>query len=248
MDPTLKSGTMSNRREIVDGKILAVDAEDRARALAMFDVSRETTERLDCFIDLLLTWQRHTNLVGASTIPSLWTRHVADSLQLLAIAPKAQKSTAPVWVDLGTGGGFPGLVIACALAETPGACIHLIESSSKKARFLRDAVRATYAPAIVHEDRIETVASKLAASADVVTARALAPLSDLLALVAPFIEKGAQALLMKGQDVDIELTAATKYWNVVADIVPSKTSPSGRILAVRGLERREMPRSGVSPS
>jgi 16S rRNA (guanine527-N7)-methyltransferase len=248
MDPMLKSGTMSNRREIVDGKFFAVDAEDRARALAMFDVSRETTERLDRFIDLLLTWQRHTNLIGASTIPSLWTRHVADSLQLLALAPNAQKSTAPVWVDLGTGGGFPGLVIACALAETPGARIHLIESSSKKARFLRDAVRETAAPAIVHEGRIETVAPKLASTADVVTARALAPLSELLALVAPFIEKGAQALLMKGQDVDIELTTATKYWNVVADIVPSKTSPSGRILMVRRLGKREMPRSGFSPS
>src|ERR1700734_3896119 len=159
MDPTLKSGTMSNRRETVDGKVLAVDAEDRARALAMFNVSRETTERLDRFIDLLLTWQRHTNLGGGSTIPSLWTRHVADSLQLLAIAPKTQKSTAPVWVDLGTGGGFSGLVIARALAESPRACIPVIESSSKKARFLRDAVRATHAPAIVHEGRIEAVAS-----------------------------------------------------------------------------------------
>jgi len=219
-------------------KTYAAAAEDRARALAMFDVSRETTARLDRFVSLLLTWQCHTNLIGSSTIPSLWMRHIADSLQLLELAPKPQKSSAPVWVDLGTGGGFPGLVIACALAERPGACVHLIESNTKKASFLREAVRETGAVAVVHGSRIEEMAPTLAPIADVVTARALAPLNELLALVAPFIEKGAQALLSKGQDVDIELTEATKYWNIVADTVPSKTSPAGRILIVRELARR----------
>jgi 16S rRNA (guanine527-N7)-methyltransferase len=217
------------------------DLEDRARTLATYDVSRETAERLDRFVSLLLTWQRHTNLIGPSTIPVLWTRHIADSLQLLdLVAPDAQKSTAPVWVDFGTGGGFPGLVIACVFAERLGARIHLIESNTKKATFLREAVRETGAPAIVHAGRIEDMGAALAATADVVTARAVAPLNDLLALVAPFVKKGAQALLPKGQDVDAELTEATKYWNIVADVVPSKTSPDGRILVVRRLARHQM--------
>src|ERR1700704_5018950 len=113
-------------------------ASDRARALALTPVSRETSERLDRFVELLLTWQRTTNLIAASTIPHLWTRHVADSLQLLELAPDAR-----VWIDLGSGGGFPGLVIACALADKPGALIHLVESNAKKAAFLREAQRVT---------------------------------------------------------------------------------------------------------
>ncbi len=104
-------------------------------------VSRETSERLDRFVELLLTWQRRINLIAPSTIPQLWTRHVADSLQLLELAPDAR-----VWVDLGAGGGFPGLVIACALAGRTGALVHLVESNAKKAAFLREAVRVTGCP------------------------------------------------------------------------------------------------------
>src|SRR5712672_3570963 len=125
---------------------------DRARALALTPVSRETLQRLDRFVALLLTWQQHTNLIATSTVPHLWTRHVADSLQLLAIAPDAK-----IWIDLGSGGGFPGLVLACALADVPGACVHLVESTGKKATFLREAVRVTGAPATVHAARIENV-------------------------------------------------------------------------------------------
>ena len=112
-------------------------AEDRARALELTPVSRETSERLDRFVDLLLDWQRRVNLIAPSTEPVLWTRHIADSLQLLALAPEAR-----VWADLGTGAGFPGLVIACALADSPGALVHLVESNSKKIAFLREAARA----------------------------------------------------------------------------------------------------------
>jgi 16S rRNA (guanine527-N7)-methyltransferase len=115
----------------------------------------------------------------------------------------------------------------------------LIESNAKKAAFLRDAVRESAAPGIVHADRIETLGPALAPMADFVTARAVAPLRDLCALIAPILEKGAQALLPKGQDLDTELTDATKYWNIEAEIVPSKTSPSGRILIVHGLSRRK---------
>jgi len=211
---------------------------DRAQALAMFDVSRETSARLDRFVNLLLAWQAHTNLISRSSISSLWTRHVADSLQLLELA-KPPPSKPPVWLDLGSGGGFPGIVIACALADTPGACVHLVESTAKKAAFLRDAVRETGAPGIVHTGRIEVLGPKLGSAADFITARALAPLPELCTLIAPILKKGAQAILPKGQDLDTELTEATKYWNIETEIVPSKTNPTGRILIVRGLSKRK---------
>jgi 16S rRNA (guanine527-N7)-methyltransferase len=213
-------------------------ANDRAHALALFDVSRETSARLDRFVNLLLAWESHTNLISRSSVRSLWTRHIADSLQLLELG-KSPPSERPVWLDLGSGGGFPGIVIACALADVPGACVHLVESTAKKAAFLREAVRATGAPGIVHATRIEVVGRTLGREADFITARALAPLPQLCALIAPILKKGAQALLPKGQDLATELTEATKYWNIQAEIIPSKTSPRGRILIVRGLSKRK---------
>jgi|SRR5262249_804677 len=209
---------------------------DRERVLAMFDVSRETAARLDRFVALMLTWQHRVNLISPSTITSLWTRHVADSLQLLQLTNP--HINPPVWLDLGSGGGFPGVAIACALADVPGACVHLVESNMKKAAFLREAVRESRVPGIVHPVRIETLAPELGASARYVTARALAPLPDLLALIAPLLKKGAKALLLKGRDLDLELTEATKYWNIDAYQVPSKTDESGRILVVRTLSER----------
>src|SRR3954451_4935665 len=118
---------------------------DKAAALALTPVSPETEARLDAYVDLLLQWQARTNLVASSTLPQLWTRHIADSLQLLALAPDAK-----TWIDLGSGGGFPGLVLACALAERAGAAVHLVERNAKKAAFLREALRITGAPAIIH--------------------------------------------------------------------------------------------------
>ena len=218
---------------------VAIDLrEDRESALAMFDVSRETIARLDRFVDLLLNWQRRTNLIAPSTVPSLWTRHVADSLQLpeLVEAPQVRP---PVWLDLGSGGGFPGIVIACAIANVPGAQIHLVESNLKKAAFLREAVRETNAPAVVHAARVESVGPALAATAvNYVTARALAPLPDLLEMVVPFVKKGAKALLLKGQDLDHELTESTKRWHIEAETVVSKTNKAGRILIVHALSKR----------
>ncbi len=216
----------------MSGTAIELD-QDRDTALAMFDVSRETLTRLDRFVGLLLNWQRRTNLISPSTISTVWTRHIADSLQLLDLV-ETPYATPSVWADLGSGGGFPGLVIACALAEVSGARIHLIESNTKKAAFLREAVRETKTPGIVHPMRAETAAPAIEA-AKYVTARALAPLPVLLGLVAPFLKKGAKALLMKGQDLDRELTIATKHWNIEAEIVPSKTSDSGRILIVHSL-------------
>lgn len=206
-------------------------SDDRARALRLSPVSRETAARLDHFVALLLETQRHTNLVGPATVPELWTRHIADSLQVLDLAPDAR-----VWLDIGSGGGFPGVAIACALADRPGAAVHLIESNGKKAAFLRRVVRELRLPARVDETRIEDFVPDF--TAEVITARAVAPLSKLFGYVAPLLKSGAKALLLKGQDVDAELTEAAKYWNIEADLVVSRTHPAGRIVMVRALGRR----------
>jgi 16S rRNA (guanine527-N7)-methyltransferase len=206
------------------------DPEDKAQAVALFgdSASRETWARLEQFVDLLLKWQRSTNLVASSTIPRMWTRHVADSLQLVAIAPHATR-----WIDLGAGGGFPGLVIACALAEKAGTQIHLVESVQKKAAFLRTAASELALPAIVHAQRIEDFVSTTTERFDVVTARALAPLDRLIDYAIPLLKRGAVGLFSKGQDVEAELTQASKSWTIQTDLVPSKTDPHGRIVRVR---------------
>jgi 16S rRNA (guanine527-N7)-methyltransferase len=207
---------------------------DRAHALALTPVSRETIERLDAFVACLLRWRRTTNLIAASTIPQIWTRHIADSLQLLPLAP-----TANVWIDLGSGAGFPGLVIACALADRPDAVVHLVESTKKKSVFLQEAIEATGAPARVHCERIEDFARSFGDRADVITARALAPMPALMSYVQPFLKNGAQALLLKGQDVEAELTEAAKYWKIESALVASKTSATGKIVIIRGVESRK---------
>lgn len=204
---------------------------DRERALALTPVSRETAERLDRFVALLIAWQQHTNLIARSTMPTLWTRHVADSLQLVGLAPGAR-----IWADLGSGGGFPGLVIACALADTEGARVHLVESIGKKATFLREAVRVTGAPAIVHAMRIEDFVDNSPESIDVVTARALAPLPELLDMAYPLLKNGALGLFPKGQDVAVELTEAAKCWKIQSTLVQSLTNSKGQIVMMRGLE------------
>ncbi len=208
-------------------------AADKAKALAITPVSRETEHRLDRFVELLRQWQATTNLVAPSTLPNLWTRHVADSLQLLDLALDAK-----FWVDLGSGGGFPGLPIACALAPTSDAMVHLIESNGKKAAFLREAARVTGAPVTVHAERIEIFGDSFRELAEVVTARAVAPLKLLCDLAFPLITKGALGLFLKGQDVEAELTETAKHWKIQADLVPSRIAPDSRIVIVRKLEPR----------
>ena len=206
---------------------------DRAEALRLTPVSRETLRRLDLYVEALLSWREKTNLFALSTIPHLWTRHIADSLQLLDLAPNAR-----IWVDLGSGAGFPGLPIACALAETPGAEVHLVESTGKKTAFLREAVDITGAPAVVHTERIEKFVENFGAKPDVVTARALAPLNSLLDQSFSLLKTGALGLFPKGQDVDAELTEATKYWNIKVNLAPSRTDSKARVVVVHTLERR----------
>ena len=217
-----------------DHSIASSDASsDKAAALVLTPVSRETAERLDRYVALLGQWQTKTNLVAPSTLPHIWTRHIADSLQLLDLKPDAR-----IWVDLGSGGGFPGVVLACALAETAGAQIHLVERNAKKAAFLREAIRVTGAPGVVHLSEIGDIVEKWTGRVDCVTARALAPLHQLVGFVEPLVANGATALFLKGQDVEAELTESTKYWNIKHKLHSSRTGGQGWIVEIDRIERR----------
>jgi len=206
-------------------------SSDKAVALKLTPVSRETESRLDTYVDLLLRWQAKTNLVAPSTLPHLWTRHISDSLQLLALAPKAK-----TWVDLGSGGGFPGVVLACALAGTTDAMVHLVERNAKKAAFLREALRITGATGTVHLADIGDSVDSLSGAIDCVTARAVAPLHQLIAFAEPLVGKGAKTLFLKGQDVEVELTEATKYWKLMPRLHASVTG-RGWIVELDRIER-----------
>ena len=207
-----------------------VSSTDKAEALRLTPVSRETGERLDRYVALLLQWQAKTNLVASSTLPQLWTRHIADSLQLLTLAPNAKR-----WVDFGSGGGFPGIVLACALADL-GGHVDLVERNAKKAAFLREALRVTGSRGDVYLADIGDYVDSSKAPIDCVTARALAPLQMLLGLAKPLVDRGAKALFLKGQDVELELTEATKYWNIKPQLHQSLTGRQGWIVEFDRIE------------
>jgi 16S rRNA (guanine527-N7)-methyltransferase len=211
---------------------MTLDA-DRTHALKYMTVSRETATQLDAYVELLKRWQNIKNLVAPSTLGEIWTRHIADSYQLVALLGDAQTV-----VDLGSGAGFPGLVIAIAGIGKPGFHVHLVESNGRKASFLREVVRVTGAPATVHAVRIEDFAKRWDGRADVVTARALASLLQLLDLSAELLKTGTRALFLKGQDVGVELTQATKYWNMQTELIPSLTDPTGQIVSITAASRR----------
>ena len=211
-------------------------AADKRTALKLCPVSRETEERLDRFIALLREWQAKTNLVAPSTLTSVWTRHIADSLQLLDIAPSGR-----TWIDLGSGGGFPGIVLACALADRSDAIVHLVERNAKKAAFLREALRVTGGRGSVHLSEIVNFVDSNPPAADYITARALAPLNVLLGLAAPLIAQGAKALFLKGQDVEAELTEATKYWSIRSKLHPSRTSMDSRVVEIDEMSSKGAP-------
>lgn len=206
---------------------------DRRRAEALLPhVSRETWRQLEGLVALLERWNAKTNLVAS--LDDVWTRHVADSLQLLDHVSVDAKT----FVDLGSGGGFPGLVLAVALADRPGVRMHLVESVQRKVAFLREAVRTLHPPAEVHAQRIEAIDPKKLGQIDVVTARALAPLPQLLELAHPLLEIGTVALFPKGKDVNRELTQARESWTIRATRLPSVTDRGGTILRIEQLERR----------
>lgn len=204
---------------------------DKAAALALTPVSHETEARLDRYVALLLEWQATTNLVAPSTLPNLWTRHISDSLQLLTLTPRAK-----TWLDFGSGGGFPGVVLACAMKEA-GGVVHMVERNGKKAAFLREAIRVTGGSGQVHAKDIENVGDSLVGPVDCITARAVAPLHLLLGFAEPFVKQGAQALFLKGQDVESELTETTKYWNIKPKLHQSLTG-DGWVVEVTEIVRR----------
>ncbi|MGD9838461.1 MAG: 16S rRNA (guanine(527)-N(7))-methyltransferase RsmG [Afipia sp.] len=212
---------------------VSISASDKAAALKLTPVSRETEARLDRYVDLLVAWQAKTNLIAPSTLPQLWTRHISDSLQLLDLAPNARH-----WLDFGSGGGFPGVVLACAMAEHPGANVQLVERIAKKSAFLREALRVTGTPGSVVLADIGDYVDSLKTPVDCVTARAVAPLHMLLGFAAPLVQRGTKALFLKGQDVEAELTEATKYWNIEPRLHPSRTGGHGWIVELNTIERR----------
>ncbi|MEO1116105.1 MAG: 16S rRNA (guanine(527)-N(7))-methyltransferase RsmG, partial [Pseudomonadota bacterium] len=166
-------------------------------------------DRLQIFVDLVLKWQPAQNLIAPSTIPDIWTRHVVDSLQTYWTCPEAR-----TWVDIGSGGGFPGIVTAILLADTHDAHVHLIESNQRKAAFLRTALRETGSAGTVHPGRIESVAKEWSTEpVDAVSARALASLDQLFRLAQPFTSAGAKAVFHKGQDFQREVHEAADSWN-----------------------------------
>jgi len=208
-------------------------SEDFARAFA---VSRETIDKLSTFEALLRQWQKTINLVAPSTLDRVWSRHFADSAQLLALAP----SDARRWLDLGSGSGFPGLVLGIMLADRDGARMTLVESDTRKAAFLSEVARRTGAPVDIRPERIEKVATQTKlGQVDVVTARALAPLPRLLELAAPAFADATLGLFLKGREAEAEVDAAKERWTFESTLQPSLTDAGGRIVVIRALEAKE---------
>jgi 16S rRNA (guanine527-N7)-methyltransferase len=200
--------------------------EDRAAFLAAWDVSRETLDRLDRVIETLDHWRTRSNLIGPREWPVIWTRHFADCYQLLDLIPE----TARV-VDLGSGAGFPGLIIAAA---RPAGHVTMVESVGKKCAFLRAAIEAGGLSASVRQERVESVEP---IPADFVTARAFAPLPKLLDYASPWLKRGATGLFLKGERWKEELTEARQTWNFAHEAIPSRVGGSGTILIIRELQR-----------
>ena len=203
-----------------------------------FGVSRETIGRLEVYASVLQRWQKTINLVAPSTVGDVWHRHFADSAQVLALAPAGPLR----WLDLGSGGGFPGLVIGVMLAERPGSAVTLIESDARKCAFLREVVRQTGLGALLRVDiltgRIELAANTSKVGVvDVVSARALAPLDRLLGWCQPYFGAGTIGLLPKGRDVDAELAVARQVWRFEFEMVHSQTQVDGRVVVIKELER-----------
>lgn len=216
------------------------NADDFARK---FSVSRETLGRLGCYDALLGQWQRTINLVAPSTLADAWERHFADSAQLLGLAPPSARR----WLDLGSGAGFPGMVLAILLAEHGDARVALLESDQRKAAFLREVARKTGVTVDIHCERIEKPATQAklvsretaeSGGWDVITARALAPMPRLLELAAPYFSQDTVGLFLKGREAQAEIAAAQERWAFAAELHPSLTDDDGRIVVVRALRAK----------
>ena len=207
-------------------------AAESSDCLNRFDfVTDRAKARLESYVALLRKWQATHNLVSSATLDEVWSRHVLDSAQLLRIVPDARR-----WIDLGSGAGFPGMVVAILLAETEGARVTLVESNAKKCAFLRAVARETNAPVDVACERIESFAQRHHDGVDVISARALASFADLCVLALPMMESDTALLLLKGQDFVYEEQEASKCWGYDLNLTESVTDPGGRIVTVRNLK------------
>ena len=200
--------------------------EDFARA---FNVSRETIDKLGVYVSLLGQWQPRINLVANATLPDVWHRHVADSAQLVALAPAQPRA----WLDLGSGGGFPGLVVAIML-HGAGTRITLVESDRRKAAFLAEVARQTGTPVEIQTARIEQTATQgMLEAVDVVSARALAPLVRLISLSLPFFGGDTVGIFPKGRGAESEIADARAAWAFDVETVPSLTDEAARVVLIR---------------
>ncbi len=190
------------------------------------NVSRETLRRFRSYADLLVNWQASINLVSENTLKDLWRRHIWDSVQLARFIPKSPC----VITDLGSGAGFPGLLLSILLDTE----VNLVDSSGKKIAFLREAARVTDANVVLHQGRIENL---LLPKSDLVTARALAPLDKLLDLAVPVLSPSGRCLFLKGARAEEELTDARKEWKMTVERFPSATNANGVILSIRDIAR-----------
>lgn len=210
------------------------DAEIVTLLNSVKSVSRETVERLTVFHDLLLQWQDRMNLIAPSTRHEVWTRHIADSLQVFALKPEAYHHT-----DIGSGAGFPGIISAILMIERGGGRVELIESNNKKCAFLQAAARALEfkklnVDVVVHHGRIENVLNTLE-QPDLLTARALASLDDLLRLTECMLEQGTVGLFSKGKDHQLEIEKAQKMWRFDYNVSPSRFEDQSVLLEILNL-------------
>lgn len=203
---------------------------------ARFGDSRETLERLETYEALIRRWQKAVNLVAPNTLDHIWHRHFADSAQILALAPPY----ATRYIDLGSGAGFPGLVMAILLAEkNPAARVTLVESDQRKTAFLREVARCTATTVDILCTRIQTASTQLESNrADVITARALAPLDKLLGLAAPLFGSGTTGLFPKGREARREIDEARKVWDFDHELAPSITDAEAAVVVIRNLRPR----------
>jgi 16S rRNA (guanine527-N7)-methyltransferase len=203
---------------------------------SQFNVSRETIDRLTIYEVLLRQWQKGTNLVSLKTLDEIWHRHFADSAQLITLAPDSVK-----WLDLGSGAGFPGLVIAICLANREDAHVHIVESNARKCAFCHEVVRETGCSVEIHCDRIESLwQDDRFSGVEIITSRALSPLNELLALAAPFFTDGTTGLFLKGRNAASELEEAKTNWAFDVQMYPSITDEQANIVQVSRLQNESV--------
>ncbi|MCF6199249.1 MAG: 16S rRNA (guanine(527)-N(7))-methyltransferase RsmG [Hyphomicrobiaceae bacterium] len=219
-------------------KILDIKGPDDF--IRSFNVSRETCAQLETYVELLRKWQKVVNLVSISSLDEIWHRHIGDSAQIVDIVNKSDSPNNSLnWVDIGSGGGFPGLVLAILLADKTDMRFHLVESNGRKCAFLADVVRQLDLSVEIHNCRIEELFDHVSLErVDFISARAVASLDRLFEFMEPFVHSDLRAYFLKGRDVKAELLQAQTGWNFTCKQIESRTSSDGCLLEVSGLQRK----------